>query len=529
MRTYKNISGRAGRLRTSEDFGRSILLARNKRELENLWENYIIAKPEIVESQISEKIGFDCSLLGLLASKICSTREELLYFMELTFFGFIESKKSPETYREKIKSEIDQSIDDFIRMNFLIEKEQLYVTELGQRCAQELLSPDTVSFLYNMIKTNEKKITSAFDYDTLTPGLIHLCCCTDDSDNLYYPRSRTEIQELRATWFVNRNSYFFEPQDYVKFAITHRTTRMILRWMEGISYFELSAYAPAGSIKRISGNIHWLLKGLARICEKPLFGFDQKFSEFLYDLAERVYFGVPEDALHIARLRVKGIHRRRSINIANSGYTTIDKLLEAKNEDLNKIPEMGEVLTLRLKEAIEKFIANQIQKIKNKQIRIASKKGKDTNLISKLYDLPGDQLTRHIVKIFNEELGIVAKFVGEDREHEPDIIVHTDDGDIAIELKRKENGKVSTIESEEILGKGAKYNPIANVTIGYPDFVDVAKENSPSAGITLISVPVFGEILIAYWENNIKTKEILTILKKGRIITKIDDHSLELS
>lgn len=305
VRTYKNISGRAGRLRKAEEYGRSIVLAENERELEYLWNNYIEARPETVRSQMAGKEGFGCSLLGLLSSKVCSTREELTFFLELTFFGYTASKELPDSYKEKLRTEVTQEVDKFVKMELITENEQLKITDLGRRCAEELFSPDTVVFLHEIINENEAKIGEAEDYENLVPGLIHLCCCTADADNLFPPRSRTEIQELEATWTVDKDAYFFKPLDSDSFLISLRTTRMMLRWMEGITYFELSSYAPAGVIKRIAGNLQWILRGLARLCEKPIFRFDDEFLDFLYRLSERAYFGVPKEALPIARLRIK--------------------------------------------------------------------------------------------------------------------------------------------------------------------------------------------------------------------------------
>jgi len=288
---------------------------------------------------------------------------------------------------------------------------------------------------------------------------------------------------------------------------------MLLRWIEGISYFDLSPYAPAGVVKRIAGTTQWILRGLARLIEKPLFNFNNDFVDFLYELAERVYVGVPKDALPIMRLGIKGLHRRRSMNLAAAGFKNIDSLLVASIDELKKVDDIGEIIALRIKESAESYIENQTKRHRAIQVTTALKMGKNTTLISCLYDLHGDDFARHITKLLNEEFNIAAEFIGQDGQHEPDILVHAPDGNIVIESKRKESGLVSALESEEILGKGAKYKPIAHVTVGYPDFVELAKNNAPNSKIRLITAVKVGEMLIRFWKGEITTTDVLGLLK----------------
>lgn len=526
--TYKNISGRAGRLRRAEEFGRSLLLASNERDLEFLWSNYINAKPERVVSQITKTEGLDCSVLGLISSKTCSARDDLQLCMENTFYGFSVSSEKPKTYKEIISKTLKQEVDNLLKMGLINENERLETTELGLRCAEELLSPKTIVFLYQALKANEAKIQKVTNFEDIVAGLIHLCCCTGDDGQLYPPTSKTEIQELEATYTVNSGSYFVEPHfDETAFIASLRTTRMLLRWMEGISYFDLTQYASAGIIHRIAEYVQWILKGLAHTAEKPLFDFKNDFIDSLLETSERIYFGVPREALQIMRLRIQGIHRRRALSLSTAGYYDIDSLLEASIEDLKKVEDIGEVLALRIKENVEQYIESVALRNKAIQVRLATKMGKDTGSVLGLYNTHGDDLSKHIVGLFKEEFKIDADFVGKKDQHEPDIIVQTAEGIIAIEVKRREKGRVSAVESEEILGKGAKYKPIAYVTIGYPDFVEVAKQSAMNSKVTLLTVSMLGELLTRFWAGSVKTDKILTLLKSGKPCYDIDPKYLK--
>ena len=108
--------------------------------------------------------------------------------------------------------------------------------------------------------------------------------------------------------------------------------------------------------------------------------------------------------------------------------------------------------------------------------------------------------------------------------HEPDLLIEVEGGKIVVECKRKIGNKfVSATEAEEILGKGAKYNPIAKVTIGYPDFEDVAKQNADNTRITLITHVALAEMLLALWERKISKEKIIEILKSGKYVENISE------
>jgi hypothetical protein len=114
-----------------------------------------------------------------------------------------------------------------------------------------------------------------------------------------------------------------------------------------------------------------------------------------------------------------------------------------------------------------------------------------------------------------------AIFIGDSGMHEVDGLVTIPEGKIVIEGKRKEKGNVLAREAEEVLGKGARHNPISYVTIGFPDFVDEAKKNAPNAKITLIKASALGDILIAFWEHKLSKEDIINVLRSEKYISSL--------
>jgi len=532
-RDYKNMAGRAGRIRAADNFGRSVLFAENEREMEMLWKEYVTAKTEPLESQIATSERLDSSILGLLCSGVCIDTSELLTFMKATFFGQVYYGQTSEPLRNAFDESLVMRVKTLEKDGFLsIEDGKTVVTELGRRCAEEMLSPSTVKLFHDILKKHEMTLSKAHDYSKLVEPIIHLACCSVDAVSNgalnFYPRYAPELKELSDYWEYNKNSFLHHAVDKVLHIRTLKTTRMLMRWIDGVPYADLSSYAAHGIVKRNAQTIGWILKGLSRIAEKPLFNFEYEFVRFLRILAERLFYGVPEEALPVMRMEIPQVHRHRAIALAEAGYTTIDKIIEAKPEDLMKAKGISEKLALEIKKSVEDYIDDKNLAAYHRQRRIAQSLGKNHVIIDRLYKEKGDNFSRAFNEIFKDYVGLKSAFVGDASPHEVDVIVETKDGKIVIEGKRCDRRNVSAIEAEEVIGKGAKHEPIANVTIGYPDFADEARKNASKSKVTLISGSLVGDILLGFWQNKLGQEDVLRILKSGRYIEDIYQQRTEL-
>lgn len=195
--SYKNMSGRAGRI-TSDRFGRSILLADDQREMEILWQQYITAKPERVESSLRNRNDLKKELLFILANNEYN-KNDLLYFIKCSFFGYVYYKHNPEEFGKIFERLIEEQIEWLSENKFITyANNYLQLTELGRICAEELLLPTTVEFLIRYMKDIMN------DYKNNIEGVIHLCCCTDDGKNvLIFEPNPSEREELQAYYDLN--------------------------------------------------------------------------------------------------------------------------------------------------------------------------------------------------------------------------------------------------------------------------------------------------------------------------------------
>jgi helicase len=532
-RDYKNMAGRAGRIRAADNFGRSILLAESEREMEMLWKEYVTAKTEPLESQIGKSERLDCSILGLFCSGVCKDTSELLTFMKATFFGHIYYRQTSEQLRKTFDESLVLRAKALGKDGFLtIEDDKIAVTELGRRCAEEMLSPSTVKLFYDTLKKHESTLSKTHDYSKLVEPIIHLACCSFDASAngalSFYPRYAPELKELSDYWEYNKNLFLLQTVDKYLLIRSLKTTRMLMRWIDGVPYADLLSYAEHGIVKRNAQTIGWIMKGLSRIAEKPLFNFKFEFVRFLRVLAERLFYGVPEEALPVMRIEIPQVYRHRAIALAEAGYTTIDKIIEAKPEDLMKAKGIGEKLALQIKKSVEDYIDDKNLAAYHRQRRMAQVLGKNPTIIDRLYKEKSDNFSRAFNEIFRDYLGLNSAFVGDASEHEADVIIETTEGKIAVEGKRLERRNVTAREAEEVIGKGAKHKPIAYVTIGYPDFADEARKNCPKAKVTLISAAVLGDMLIGFWEKKLSQDDVIRILKSARYVEDPYQESREL-
>jgi len=523
-RDYKNMSGRAGRIRYHDDFGRSVLFAKNEKDFERYWQGYINSKAEKIESRISKRDNIEFSILNLFASGVCKNVKELIRFIENTFFGCIYYQKTEQPFRQAFEESIPKQIQRLIKIGMLEDANGgIKATELGKRCAEEMISPCSAHIIFQALKKiNEGG--SVDDYNALIEPIIHLACCTPDARLLYPPRYEQEKKEIFIYWDANKNKYLFHPNEEGTILKATKTTQMLLRWIDGVLYSDLEGFAPQGIIKNIGENISWIIKSMKRIAEPPLFNFAEEFYKFLERLSNRVKYGVHDNAVNIMKLNIPAIHRHRAMHLADAGYTSLELLINAKIEDLEKVKGISRKLAITIKEYIERFIGDENERKRQYFVRRAKELGRDSTIIERLFTETGDNFSKVCAELFKDYLEIPCNFIGDLSPHEPDCLIETEEGKIIVECKRKTGNKlVSAKEAEEILGKGAKYNPIAKVTIGYPDFGDVTKQNASRTKITLITHVTLAEMLLAYWEGKISKEKIIKVLKSGKYVEKISE------
>ena len=95
---YRNMGGRAGRLRHNDDYGRSILIAVSQFERDQYWGRYVQGRVERLVSRLGEGELEDICL-NLISSGICDSAKSLTDFVLGSFWGFTheDGRECPAT------------------------------------------------------------------------------------------------------------------------------------------------------------------------------------------------------------------------------------------------------------------------------------------------------------------------------------------------------------------------------------------------------------------------------------------------
>ncbi|MCW3990917.1 MAG: DEAD/DEAH box helicase [Candidatus Bathyarchaeota archaeon] len=513
LTSYKNMAGRAGRIFQHDDFGRSILFAHNEKELHYLWNKYIIATVAPVESQIPSYGDIGLPLLIILSFFECKEISEILDVIENTFFGYTYSGKDDvirRAFEEGIRKELLRLNDG----NFIeLLDDVVTITELGRCCVNELISPMTARLLVEGFTTLQDNIE---DYGDLDESIIHLVCNTYDairSNSLLYIRNHRDVLKYAR---VNSDKYLVTINDQNLFLRSVFTTQLVLDWIAGTPYNELRRYGlPSGQIKSRTERISWILRGATALAKCTFFSFDDNFLNFLDNLTEQVLFGVPVDVLNLVRLNLPVVHRTRAISLYDAGLPDIDSLINVSLDDLIKIDGIGNRVATRIKSDIESYILSESDRRYQSQVREAKEVGLDVSLIERLYHEQGDDFVKIFIEILVDHFKLPASYVGDSRPHDVDGIITLDKGIIVIEGKRQKNDKVGPVKAEEVWGKGKKYDPIAYVTIGYPDFSTGSINNVHNTKITLLPHYIIGKMLLDFYQGRISQDDVLGMMMSG--------------
>lgn len=516
---YKNMSGRAGRLGYHDDFGRSIIYAESEKDFTSIWNSYIEIEPEIVQSQLS---NFDLKkpILILIASNLCKKADTIIKFFENALFGFQSMKNATNTSKLKFKRKINNCIQELIQMKFISKEKsrELTTTDLGNICAEEMLSPNSIVLIFEILLKEKKNIHLSKNFEDLHDLFLYLALyCKDDSYLLFapsYSEKRERIQ-LKEYWFNSGIVYPFTKEDDEIILRTTKTLFLLKEWIKGVSFSNLGKYDRPGTIKDVARTISWILKAIIRVAELPGLGFNKEIIIGLEKLADRVRFGVTETAIDIMKLNIPGIHRFRAMSLASNNFTTLKSLLMSNLDDLKLITGFSYLLAKNVKEFLTNFVYDDLEKKYYNFITLAKELGRNTAIIDNLFTCTDEAFEKACVEFFNVHLKIQCTHIGNIDKHEPDFLITSDNEKLLIECKRKKGkGLVSAKEGEEILGKSAKYKPYAGlIVIGYPDFSEELIKNLPNTGITLFTIPALVKILLNYWENKINTIDIINLLK----------------
>ncbi len=350
---YENISGRAGRLGFGKDFGRSITIATNDYEYRMLWQNYIEGEEEILKSQLNAK-GLEDYLISILASGNAETRDQLEEFLLNTYMGQSEGIES-------IRENLDRSLKTLKRYRLIEEdrRGRINISSIGSVVALKGISCATADDLSFFLRDAKDRSVSDLE-------ILHAAASSEDGRRIYLQMAKREHLSGKYEYMLKKR--FSGQEDYIgsllsrdiKSEILLSKTRakavklalLLERWIQGkdTPSIERDFESYYGTIASAGEAMSWILDSASLIAKAV--GAPGELQKRLSILSERLLYGVPEEGLELARLRVKGLGRAGIKRLITEGFDSIKAVHEVPLSLLSRV--IPEKIAINLKEAVDK-------------------------------------------------------------------------------------------------------------------------------------------------------------------------------
>lgn len=345
---FRQMAGRAGRPRY-DSTGEIVLLAGPQMNSGEILEHYINSKPEPIRSQLAAEGPLRSHVLGLIASRSGLSEPDLFEFFQKTLFG-------AQYNRLTVKSRLKHSLAFLEEEELIIRRTKLFfATNFGKRVAMLYIDPESAIIMRRGIKLSERAGIGPLKKHTI--GMLHLIVQTPDMTPKFSTRQKdsAELEEMISTRdgemlvpFSSGSDYAMY-QEYESVLGDFRTVLALNAWInESPEQSLLEKYSiEPGDLHRMVDNADWLLYSfseLAKLFHRMDLAIESE------ELRTRVRYGIKGELIQLTKLEGIGRVRARSLYIA--GYTTHDKLSEAKEEEIARVPKIGTSVAAQIKKQL---------------------------------------------------------------------------------------------------------------------------------------------------------------------------------
>jgi len=338
---YLQMAGRAGRPEY-EDYGEAIIIAKNEKERDEVYERYICGQPEDIYSKLAAQPILRNHVLSLVSSGIIRSDKDAETFFSNTFWAQ-QYDDMYELYRMVFSVVHELRQWGFIKPvpDFAFGGTQsIEPTKLGTRVSQMYLDPLTAHRFIEAFKKMEQ------------PSALALLQMVSYSQEMY-PGLRVKSGDrdlVEETIVMHTLSCDVDMYDaaYDEYCNSVKMALCLQDWIEEVSEQDiLGRYdCRPGELKVKRDIAEWLLKASSEIAGILEY---TDFRTQLYKLHKQVQYGVKEECLNL--LTIKGVGRVRARRLVDAGVKTVAEYRALSPDQVKQIfrgdrPQRSEQTTL---------------------------------------------------------------------------------------------------------------------------------------------------------------------------------------
>mgnify|MGYP001212179291 CR=1 FL=1 len=330
---YENMSGRAGRLGLSKEFGRSILVTKSPFQAEAWLQKYVEGDFEEIVPTLKEAPMEDL-VVDLLASGMVGPDTSLRELLMSSFTG-------ATWWTQKMsKDELDRALDQAIGVcveGGLAERVQgqLRISDLGHACAAKGIGVRTTVALALWARASKGALREleALTVAAQSPAGSDVYVSMPKNERWKMEYRAQLLQRATDDGIIDRA--VFTPHTTNEYAASYDDSRafkkalMLCDWIAEVPTKEIERRYQvwAGAIRRVGEDFAWIIEALGAIAQAC--GWPESRKTEFAQLSERLMFGVRADAILVAKLRVPGLGRVLMRRVVDAGFANADAMRAA--------------------------------------------------------------------------------------------------------------------------------------------------------------------------------------------------------
>jgi helicase len=328
---YKQQAGRAGRPKYDTE-GEALIVVTSEEKGFEMLDNYVLGDLENIWSKLGSEPVLRTQVLALAASGYVESIDDVLDFINRTFYGF---QNESWTLESKIREVTSLLLEEGLLNG---SSDSFEASTFGERVSELYIDPLSAIKMRSGIKNMQKT-----GYNVTTFSFLHLICNTPDMRNLFVKRNEgaalftfvTDIEDQILADLPKTDAEW----DFLLMEI--KTAKVLNDWINELSEDEMhKRYGVGpGDLLNLTSTGEWLLNALKSFLD--LFSKPEE-SKLVDDLVLRVKTGSKEELLDLVRL--KGVGRVRARALYAKGFTSLSTLALVNMQTISKIPGFGKIL-----------------------------------------------------------------------------------------------------------------------------------------------------------------------------------------